>query len=269
MDGFFSPPVQVSESYEQEKHGLFSDISAQIAFNNALRREAFKIRHAGYHYYGYINQNADGIFSDKYDNYTNSTTVVIYKGDKPAATVRLCMFETGDKDNNGIPAMEIFSDKIFEIMNPKFNNRLHEGACRVVEVTRMARRPEFAHDSSVLQAIFRVAGYLILHYKADIVLNACRIHHVSMYKRFGFTKIHGERKYPNLNYKACLMAYFSKNFIAAKNNLMFLRGICEGDLTYLGLVSGERIRLNMQECSAGLIRSFSTKRYQNPNYERS
>lgn len=267
MDGFFSPSAQVSESYEQAKHCGFSDISAQIAFNNALRREAFKIRHAGYHHYGYINQNLDGIFSDKYDNYPNSITTVIYKGNKSAGTVRVCMFDIDDADNNGIPAMEIFSDEVFDIMNPKFNSYLPEGARRVVEVTRMARLPEFANDSSVLQAIFRVVGYLVLHYKPDIVLNACRIHHVPIYKRFGFTKIHSERKYPNLNYKACLMAYFSNNFTAAKDNLMFLRGISEGDLAYLSLLSGGRIRLNMQECSAGLIKSFSTQTYQNPNYE--
>jgi hypothetical protein len=108
-----------------------------------------------------------------------------------------------------------------------------------VEITRLARRCDLANDKAVIAALFRAVGYLILFYDADIVLNACRPHHIPMYRRFGFHKIQEPRQYPNLTYKAALLACFRGSYGQARAKLPFLRGISVHDFAYERLMSGE------------------------------
>ncbi len=221
-------------------------ISLQLALNPIIARDGFRVRHDGYRSYGYVNPQENGLFIDKYDGRANVKMVVIYKNDRPAATVRLCLFDaTGTMpDADRVPAMEIFETEIREMLSGFATPGAPQ---RAVEVSRMARSPDFANDTSVVQALFRAVGYLVLYYQADVVLNACRPHHVPMYRRFGFQKIQEPRQYPNLTYKAALTACFRAHFGSARSELPFLRGISTEDVVYGSLISGERTALYAPE----------------------
>lgn len=238
MDGYVSTSQKTSLAQLTTITPSLDSVAAQLANSTTLMEDVYKIRHAGYFSYGYIAEQPDGRFVDKYDRLPNVRTAIVYKDQKPAATVRLCLL---DLDNPGpgsstIPAMEIFGNEITALMGPGSG-----GQRRAVEVTRLARHPDFANDKSVIHALFRVVGYLILFYDADLVLNACRPHHVPMYRRFGFQKMEEPRQYPNLTYKACLMAYFRHNYDVARKTLSFLNGISQDDRAFARLIAGDRI----------------------------
>jgi hypothetical protein len=227
------------------------DISLQLALNPSIARDGFRVRHEGYRSYGYVNPQENGLFIDKYDGRANVKMVVIYKNNVPAATVRLCLFDaTGQMpEADRVPAMEIFETEIREMLSGFATPGAPQ---RAVEVSRMARSPDFANDTSVVQALFRAVGYLVLYYQADVVLNACRPHHVPMYRRFGFQKIQEPRQYPNLTYKAALTACFRSHFGSARAELPFLRGISTEDAVYGSLISGERTALYAPQPSTAL-----------------
>jgi hypothetical protein len=241
MDGIFLLDPDASAASRMSNVNS-ADAEAQLALTESLRATAYQIRHEGYHSYEYITERPDGLFSDKYDGRRNVRTAIIYRNGIAAATVRLCLFDPtgGMPDSDSVPAMEIFGDEITGLVDALSKNN---PACRAVEVTRMARRPEFANDKGLIHALFRVVGYLILYFDADIVINACRPHHVPMYRRFGFQKLEEPRQYPNLTYQAALMACFRANYGAATANLPFLRGISMDDAAYASLIAGERTKV--------------------------
>jgi hypothetical protein len=178
-----------------------------------------------------------GQFFDKYDDRQNVATILVYKGGEPAATIRVCLFDPRGRlpDADQVPAMEIFDSEIRALTSDEQGR----ARFRAVEITRLARRCDLANDKAVIAALFRAAGYLILSYDADIVLNACRPHHIPMYRRFGFHKIEEPRQYPNLTYKAALLACFRASYDRAQANLPFLRGISVHDCAYERLLDGE------------------------------
>ena len=222
------------------------DVSLQLALNPIIARDAFRVRHDGYQSYGYVDPQEDGLFIDKYDGRPNVKLVVIYKNNVPAATVRMCLFDASGQTPGAdrVPAMEIFEQEIREMLS---GFAMPDAPQRAVEVSRMARSPAFANDKSVIHALFRAVGYLVLNFRADIVLNACRPHHIPMYRRFGFQQIQEPRQYPNLTYKAALTACFRAHFGSAKADLPFLRGISTEDAVYGSLIAGERTALYPSE----------------------
>lgn len=241
MDGVLSRFPIIPQSFKTSPPNIAS-LGIQIAETQASVKIAYKIRHDGYFSYNYITERDDGLFQDKYDLRQNVRTVVVFKNGIPAATVRLCLLDTtgGMPDADTIPAMEIFESEIRCLMAS-----LSQSAptTRAVEVTRMARAPEFSNDMTVIHAIFRAVGYLILYFNADVVLNACRPHHMPMYRRFGFQKLEEPRQYPNLTYKAGLLACFRPHFGVATSKLSFLNGISTEDFMYRSLVAGRYTEL--------------------------
>jgi hypothetical protein len=218
-------------------------LSLQLALTTTQKRLAYQIRHDGYISYNYITHREDNLFVDGYDGRENVKTVLVFKDGVPAATVRLCLFDTTGvfPDASKIPAMEIFNDEIHGLMAQMAQSG---PATRAVEVSRMARAPAFARDVDLIHAMFRAVGYLILHFDADVVLNACRPHHMPMYRRLGFQKLHEPRPYPNLTYEAGLMAYFRSDFGKATSRLSFLNGISAGDPVYRALFAGKEAAIS-------------------------
>lgn len=222
------------------------DVSIQLALTPSIAEDGYRIRHAGYRAYGFVEDRADGLFVDKYDGRPNVKMVVVYKNGVAAATVRVCLFDASGQvpEADRVPAMEIFETEIREMLS----GFADPGApTRAVEVGRLSRLPEFANDKTIIHALFRAVGYLVLHTRADIVLNACRTHHLPMYRRFGFQKIQEPRLYPNLNFETVLAACFRSHFGAARSELPFLRGISTEDAVYGSLISGERTALYAPE----------------------
>lgn len=245
MDGFFATGPQ-SLALEPVRGRSNDRIEVQLANTPEARRHAYKIRHDAYLSYNYIVPRESGQFSDKYDDRQNVTTVLVYKGGEPAATVRVCLFDPRGSlpDSSLVPAMEIFDSEIRALTSDERGR----GRLRAVEITRLARRCDLANDIAVIAALFRVVGYLILSYDADIVLNACRPHHIPMYRRFGFQKVEEPRQYPNLTYKAALLACFRSNYDHAQATLPFLRGISVHDCAYERLLDGEIVEVSDSVC---------------------
>jgi hypothetical protein len=136
--------------------------------------------------------------------------------------------------------MEIFGSEIEAILSSVRTDRIIPTA---VEIGRLARSPAFDDDSRLVFALFRVAGYFILHLDADVVFNAVRVHHIPMYRRFGFQQLGEPRLYPGLTCKMALMACFRPSYDGAKSNLPFLHGISKDDAAYAGLIAGERVAI--------------------------
>jgi len=243
MDGFFQPS-NLDIAIPGATPPLRDDeIQLQLALTDLTRKHAYKIRHEGYLSYNFIVPDSTGLFEDAYDGRPNVRTVVAYKDDKPAATVRVCLFDPSGAfpGADKLPAMEIFDEEIRALTGvPGGPNRPK----RAVEVGRLARAPEFANDKKLIHALFRAVGYLVLYFKADIVLNACRPHHMPMYRRFGFQNIQEPRLYPGLTFEAGLMACERGAYGSACEKLPFLRRISPLDDAYQSLICGERTVLD-------------------------
>lgn len=244
MSGFQPIHTSVTNSRTPSPASLSLGIEAQFALNPALKTEAYQIRHAGYLSYGFITPRPDQRFVDAYDDRPSVQTALIYKDGRPAGTVRLCLFDPSGTvaGAESIPAMEIFRDEIMQTMNEQTTQ---DGAPprRAVEITRMAQHPDYAHDKSVLFGLLRVIGYLILYFDADVLFNACRPRHAPAYRRFGFQKIQEPRQYPNLTYKACLMAYFRRDYQFAQEALSPFSDVSKDDSVYDRLAAGEKVDL--------------------------
>src|SRR5271168_5017141 len=114
MDGFLLPSPMEPFSRNEQNVTVRDSIEIQLALSPPMRAQAYKIRHDGYLSYNYIIAREDGLFSDKYDDRQNVRTVVVYKNQIPAATVRVCLFDPsgGFPEADRVPAMEIFEPEI-------------------------------------------------------------------------------------------------------------------------------------------------------------
>lgn len=246
MDGYLGSSsfaaAQIGKQARAQPLPLETDLTGQLALTGKQAEVAYAIRHEGYLSYGYITRRDNGLFTDRYDGRANSRVAIVYKNGVAAATVRVCLYDPGnsDLDFQMVPAMEIFRDEIVHVLQS--HDPINRPA-RAVEITRLARHPAFMNDIDVIFALFRLVGYLILYFDADVALNACRPHHMAMYRRLGFQKLHEPRQYPNLTYAAGLMACFRMDYGEATNKLGFLRGISAKDESYRRLLAGESIQL--------------------------
>lgn len=240
MDGFhFNPSSERPTSIRWKKpHG--NTFEAQLALGERIADTAYRIRYEAYREGGYIPENTDHRFADKYDIQGNCRTTVLYRNMAPVATVRCSVFETNKPElqHLKLQAMEVFGQEIQEIIESLTVNGLKP---RVMEIAKLARIPEFSNDINVVFALFRIGGYFFLNFDADIVINAVRGHHVPMYKRFGFQQLTACRPYPGLSFETALMASFRPGHAALIDGQPFLRGISTEDDTYAGLIAGERV----------------------------
>lgn len=220
--------------------GESENIHARLAINETTRREAYALRHDGYLSHGYIDARPDGLFSDKYDEYANSKTIVVYKNFVPAGSVRVCVFDPSSQAYGAdqIPAADIFRKEILELLRG-----LRPGGQmgRAVEITRLTRHPDFASDNEIVSALFRIAGYLVLEAQADAVLSAVRPNHAKFYRRMGFQKIEEPREYPGLNFLTGLMACFLRNYEGVKQSVSILEAVSLEDDAYAALNRGDLI----------------------------
>lgn len=218
--------------------GPAGHLLAQLADDEAGQTAAYRIRYDGYLSYGHISDTSAGMFTDKYDHLANFMTAVITKDGTPAGTVRVGVCRQGRQDI--LPAMEIFPDEIAASLALA---GAHGRATTAVEVGRLARSPAFGRDATILHAMFRTAGYLIIHHRADVVFSAVRLHHRPMYKRFGFVQISEPKPYPGLICDMVLMACVKADFGDAIENLPFLQGVDDQAAQSSRLIAGERITI--------------------------
>lgn len=240
MDGFSFVSKDSQRNRIKCQRASGDVIEAQIALGPRLRDVAYQIRYEAYHGYGFVPDRPDKRFSDTYDTSPNCKTILVFKNGHAAATIRVAFYDPANPDQayHRVQAMEIFGEEIKTIL-ASFQRGQH--VPRAVEIGKLARADNYSKDMEVIFALFRAAGYLIMHHDVDAVFNAVRAHHMPMYRRFGFQQLEAPRQYPNLTFKTGLMACFRPSYDTARNDLPFLRGISTADDVYAGLIGGERV----------------------------
>lgn len=240
MDGFaFSPRRErpTSVRWRTPSHATYE---AQVALGGRIAETAYEIRYQAYREGGYIPESEDQRFADKYDAQANCRTTVLYRNDSAVATVRCSTFDPNQSHPRPLrlQAMEAFPIEIDEIISSLTVNGVKP---RLMEIAKLARLPVCASDVNVVFSLFRIGGYFLLNFDADIVINAVRANHVPMYKRFGFQQLTACRAYPGLAFETALMASFRPGHATLLDGQPFLRGISTDDEAYAGLIAGERV----------------------------
>ncbi|MDD2862675.1 MAG: hypothetical protein PHI71_16640 [Acidiphilium sp.] len=217
-------------------------IEAQIVADQDLADVAYRLRYEAYLDGAFIPESAVQRFSDEYDTYGNSRTVVVFQDGVPAGTVRVTRHDPGgcENDRHDLPCMKLFEHEIERLVA-----QLHLPARtpRLIEINRLARSTIYKNNINVIFALFRFAAYIHLEFDADIVLNAVRAHHAPMYRRFGFQQVEAPRQYPGLAMKTGLVASFPSGHAGLIEGQPFLRGISKDDAAYAGLIAGERVAI--------------------------
>ncbi len=215
-------------------------LEARLAITETVKKQAYTLRHEGYLSVGYIEAQKQGVLRDKYDNYRSSKTIVLYKNGKAAASARVCLLDPASKIPGAaeIPSNEMFGEEITELLQGLgVGNR----PGRAVEITKLARHPDFMKDNDLVFAMFRMTGYLILHFDADVVLTSVRASHVPFYKRLGFQKIAEPRPYPKLNVETALMACFRSSFEGVQKTVPVMNALSSDDDIYPRFMGGELV----------------------------
>lgn len=227
-----------TQSVKSVNGALTLPLVAGLATDAATRRAVFEVRYDAYLRYGHIASNADGMFSDRYDELPNMLTAVLRKAGVVAGTVRVGVARADGNDI--LPAMEVFADDMRLTMRRCANTQARP---RIVEVGRIARGSAYEHDLAIIHGMFRITGFLILHFDPEIVFSAVRLHHRPMYRRMGFEQVSEPRRYPGLTCDMVLMAYFKRRFGEAIESLPYLRGVDEDVHQARRLVAGEQIAI--------------------------
>lgn len=225
-------------------------LEARLAVTRSVRKQAYTLRHEGYLSAGYIEPRKERTLQDKYDGYSSSKTIVLYKNGVAAASARVCLFDPASNvpGATSVPAFEMFGPEITELLKGMgAGNR----PARAVEITKLARHPDFTKDNDLVFAMFRMTGYLILHYDADVVLTLVRASHVPFYKRLGFHNVADPRPYPNLNVECALMACFRASYDGVQKNVPVMNALSPEDDIYPRFIGGEMVPVFSKAEAAG------------------
>ena len=215
-------------------------VTARLVLDNEGFREALAVRYEAYVAAGYLAPRRDALFSDTYDESPLSKTLVLYTDGEAAASVRVCML--GHRDGNDrpgdLPAAAMFRTEIDSCLA----GLAAEGRpARAVEITRLACSPRHARNVALLLGLYHVAGYLILHFHADIIFAAVTANHTGFYRRMGFREMAPPRDYPGLDVQTVLMGCKIGEHRGIPGKTLALSEMSLSDDTYQGLVTGETV----------------------------
>jgi hypothetical protein len=218
-----------------------SKIEARLAITDKVKNDAYTLRHDSYASAGFIETQECGVLQDHFDSLPSSKTIVLYKNGVAAASARVCLLDLTGKTPGAttIPSSKIFGEEITKLLCGM--NRGNRPAC-AVEVTKLARHPNFLKDNNLVFGMFRMAGYLILHFEADAVLTAVRANHIPFYRRLGFQEVAEPRPYPGLNnIKGGLIACFRSSFEGVQHNVPVMNALSSDDGIYSRFMDGELV----------------------------
>lgn len=241
MDGSFHGGMVLKTENRSSPQPKPSDgITARLVLDEAGFREAQAVRYEAYLAAGYLAPKDDQLFSDSHDASPTSKTLVLYSGGDPAASVRVCMLGHTEAEAEGgeLPASAMFRDEI----DAYLAELTREGRRpRAVEITRLARSPRHAKNVALVLGLYHVAGYLILHFHADVIFAAVTTNHTPFYRRMGFRQITSPKDYPGLSVQTVLMSCLIGEHRGIPGRTLALRDMALTDDTYLGLIAGEAI----------------------------
>lgn len=215
-------------------------LEARLAVTETVKKQAYTLRHDGYVAVGYMDAQPGGLLSDRYDDFQTSKTIVLYKNGVAAASVRVCLMDPASRlqGADAVPASEFFRDEITGLLRGMGGGNR---PARAVEITKLARGPQFTNDSDLAFALFRMTGYLILHFDADVVLTSVTANHMAFYRRLGFHKITEPVAHPKLNVRTGLMACYRSSYEGVQRTIPILNGLSSDDETYTRFVDGELV----------------------------
>jgi hypothetical protein len=225
--------VQSAPKASVQDHGL----TARLALDDRTKHDAYAIRHASYLSGGFIDPMPGGIFSDPDDQRPNTRSVVVYKHGRAVASVRLCTLDNtpGLEGFDEIPASRIFPEAV---------QRLAASVpqpARLTEINRLVRHPDFATDYQLVFVLYRFAGFIVEHEKADMTLSCVRRNHTPFYKRLHFNYIDGPRKYAGVKFETNLMACPAAEYGSVASSIPFLGEATGENSAYKALLNGETV----------------------------
>lgn len=234
------PPAEGRRLLPRDRQRGLSEnpsIFARLVVDKGDREAAQALRHDAYAAAGYLRPSKTRQFHDKYDQNENSKTFVLYRGTVAVASARVCLLDhaTGIQPSDQIPAYEMFPDEI----DGYLSSDTHPPRRRAVEVTRLSRHPDYARDLSIMQAMFRMIGYLILFHDAHVMFAAITTNHIPFYRRMGFQLIANPRHYPGLDVQTALMGCPCQTHTPIKGHLSSLTSLSKHDKLYKSFMGGE------------------------------
>lgn len=217
------------------------EMTARLALDDATRSDAYAIRHASYLHRGFIDPQPGGLFSDADDLAPNNRSIVVYKADRPAASVRLCTLDlnpalTGWAE---IPARRIYPEAVADLAANSPDGR----PARLTEISRLVRHPDFADDVHLVFMLFRLAAFMVAQDGSDMTLSCVRRHHMPFYKKLHFDYITGPRSYPGLKFETNLMACKRNTYQVVASDVPYLGMVAGPNSSYAGLLRGETVRV--------------------------
>jgi hypothetical protein len=202
--------------------------------------EAQRLRYDAYLAAGYLRPREVKLFADSYDARPTSRSLVVYLDGQPAASVRVCLLDRSNSEDEGsqIPASAMFKTEIDTFLKQRADQGLGINA---VEITRLARSPLYAKNLDIVLGLYHVASYLILHFHADVMFAAVTKNHTNFYKRMGSREIAPPKTYPGLDVQTVLMGCLLEEHRGIPGRTLALKDMSLADDTYLGLIAGERV----------------------------
>ncbi len=225
---------------------------AQIASSHGMMNTVFSLRYHSYLSQNFIDPHPNELFSDEFDNRSNSVSILIYRDGVPAASVRASLYDPAGTIHGAdtIPALDSFGSEINDLVS---SYRADGRPARALEMTRLVRRPDLVNDNDLIFAMYRMTFYLVVHFEADMILSAVRQNHMPFYRRLGFQKVTEPRNYPKLKFLAGLMACFDSQYKHVQRTVPIIDHVSKHDSICAPFMSGERIKVFSEMAAAGAM----------------
>jgi hypothetical protein len=166
------------------------------ATSQALRRQAYRIRHAAYATDGHISPRDDGMFVDPYDDHENSETHVLHASGLAIGSVRTTVY-CAQMAHAPVPSLDVFADVLWDSIDRD---------SRFVELTRLSIIPEAReHHPRATLALFGNSTHVADEKHCQYMVAAVREEHVRFYRHLCFELVAAPRCYPGLNFTTALM----------------------------------------------------------------
>ncbi len=216
-----------------------SYLTARLALDEQTQADAYAVRHASYLSGGYIDPQPNGLFADADDRAGHSRSLVVYKQNRPVASVRLCQLDQdpGAPVGAEIPAARIFPEAVQRLAASVGRDR----PARLIEINRLVHHPDFAADFELVFVLFRFVGFMVTSAGADMTLSCVRRNHTPFYKRMQFDYVDGPRRYAGVKFETNLMACPRARYAKVVRDIPFVGGATGADTHYAALLHGETV----------------------------
>lgn len=217
-----------------------SGLTARLALDEQTKTDAYSIRHASYLSGGYIDPKPGAIFSDADDLRPNNRSVVIYKHNRPVASVRMSVYDRtpGLTGWDEIPASRIFPDEVAALADS-----VQGRPAKLTEINRLVRHPDFATDYELVFVLYRFVGFFVAEEKADMTLSCVRRNHTPFYKRLHFEYVAGPRRYAGVKFETNLMSCPNSSYANVLKDIPVVDAGSGPSSTYAGLLRGEMVNV--------------------------